>query len=255
MERRKFVKSAIIASALPIGLGAQSFSTIGQATEKEWYEIRTYEMKLGGNLDLLKAYLFTVLKPAVFRAGANHFQLFSELGESQPSKYWLWIGYPNIASYQSAQNLSADNKYKQAAKVYDAIPEDQKIYNRYSSWLLSAFDGLSQALKPVTDASLYELRTYEGYSEDALRRKIQMFNKEELTLFYKVNLNPSFFGEMIAGPYRPCLTYMINFKDMEAHDTAWKAFVKHPDWIEMSSKPEYANSVSNIRKTFLEPVE
>lgn len=255
MERRKFVKSAIMASALPIGLSAQSFSIIEQATEKEWYEIRTYEMKFGGKLDLLKAYLFTVLKPAVFRAGANHFQLFSELSESQPSKYWLWIGYPNIASYQSAQNLSSDNKYKQAAKVYNAIPEDQKLYNRYSSWLLSAFDGLSQALKPVTDASLYELRIYEGYSEDALRRKIKMFNKEELALFYKVNLNPSFFGEMIAGPYRPCLTYMINFKDMEAHDTAWDAFIKHPDWVKMSNKAEYVNSVSNIRKTFLQPIE
>ena len=82
-----------------------------------------------------------------------------------------------------------------------------------------------------------------------------MFNKEELALFYKVGLNPLFFGEMIAGLYRPCLTYMINFKDMEAHDTAWKAFINHPEWIEMSSKPEYANSVSNIRKTFLEPVK
>ena len=67
MKRRKFVKSAIIASALPIGLGAQSFSTIGQATEKEWYEIRTYAMTFGGILDLLKEYLFPVLQTTVLR--------------------------------------------------------------------------------------------------------------------------------------------------------------------------------------------
>ena len=59
---------------------------------------------------------------------------------------------------------------------------------------------------------------------------------------------------MIIGPYRPCLTYMINFKDMEEHDANWKKFGSHPDWKAMSGMDEYANTVSNIRKVFLKPL-
>ena len=80
-----------------------------------------------------------------------------------------------------------------------------------------------------------------------------MFNDEEIPLFLKVKLNPVFFGDMIIGPYRPCLTYMLNFKDMAERDANWQTFVQHPEWKVMSAKKEYANTVSNIRKIFLTP--
>lgn len=252
MKRRKFVTASLTAGSLPFGIAAQA--NVRKQAQKEWYELRTYEIRFGGNQSQLLDYLNQALKPAVTRAGANRFMLFRELGQSEPTKVWLWISYPDIGSYQSAQDLSGDKDFQQAAEFYNNLSVDQTIYNRYGSWLLNAFDGLPQAIDPVEDASLFELRTYEGYSEDAVRRKIKMFNVEELELFYKVKLNPLFFGEMIAGPYRPCLTYMINFKDMASHDASWKAFLEHPEWIKMRDKAEYANSVSNIRKTFLEPV-
>jgi hypothetical protein len=47
--------------------------------------------------------------------------------------------------------------------------------------------------------------------------------------FFKTNLHPVFFGEMIIGPHRPRLTYMLNFKDMEEHDARWETFVEHPE--------------------------
>ena len=79
------------------------------------------------------------------------------------------------------------------------------------------------------------------------------FNDEEIPLFFKVGLNPVFFGEMISGPYRPCLVYMLNFKDMDAHGAAWKEFIASPEWKTMKDKPIYANTVSNIRNYFLKP--
>ena len=38
-------------------------------------------------------------------------------------------------------------------------------------------------MDPIDGASMFELRTYEGYSEDGVRRKISMFNIEKIDLF------------------------------------------------------------------------
>ena len=177
--------------------------------------------------------------------------IFGEIGNSDPAKLYVFIAYPNGKAYLQAQNLQNDAGYIAASSEYNALSPEQTLYNRFTSSLLLAFDGMPKMMDPVDGAALFELRTYEGYSEDAVRRKIKMFNDGEIDIFLKTGLHPMFFGEMIIGPYRPCLTYMINFKDMDEHDANWKNFVGHPDWKAMSGKEEYANTVSNIRKLFL----
>ena len=258
MKRRKFLQSTVAATAastvFPFSQASGMEMPSISVEEKELYELRTYEMRFGGNEKLLIDYLKKVLQPVLKRAGVNHFMLFKELGDSNPSKIRVLISYPNSTIYLNAQNLFSDSDYVGESKGYHDLPPDQTLYNRFTSSLLLAFDGLPKMMDPVEGASLFELRTYEGYSEDAVKRKIKMFNKEELQLFLKTNLHPLFFGEMIVGPYRPCLTYMINFKDMAEHDASWKDFIDHPEWKAMSQKEEYANTVSNIRKTFLKPV-
>jgi hypothetical protein len=102
--------------------------------------------------------------------------------------------------------------------------------------------------------SLFELRIYESASEDAGRRKIDMFNKEEIALFLKVGLLPVFFGRIMAGEYMPALVYMVGFKDMTDREAVWSRFGAHEDWNTMRVKPEYADTVSNIRRVFLTPV-
>lgn len=253
MKRRKFLNTTIVASTLPLGCAASKLSG-SEEIEKEFYELRTYEIKFGGNSKLLISYLKEALQPALKRVGVNHFMLFEELGNAAPKKIIVLISYPNAALYVKAQNLQGDSTYQTASAEYHASPADKPIYNRISSSLLLAFDGLPQMMTPVADASLFELRTYEGYSEDAVRRKIKMFNVEEIPLFLKVGLHPIFFGDMIVGPHRPCLTYLLNFKDMAEHDANWKKFIQHPDWNAMKVKPEYANTLSNIRKVFLKPL-
>ena len=252
MQRRKFIQSAIAASTIPFATTSANTKIKPLEPVKELYEIRTYELKFGGDRSTLLNHLKNNLAPALGKTGVNHFQLFEELGNSDPKKIWAFISYPNAEVYLKSQNLQSDADFVKASTTYNAAPKP--IYNRYSSWLLHAFAGLPQMMAPVENAALFELRTYEGYNEDAVRRKIKMFDVEEIELFLKVGLHPVFFGEMIAGPYRPCLTYMLNFKDMEEHDTNWKAFLQHPEWNKMKAKDEYANTVSNIRKVFLKPM-
>lgn len=245
--------AAMAAGTLPMTTMA-NHSAFGMEREKELYEIRTYEAKFGGNQQLLKDYLNKVLGPSLKNLGANRFMMLGELGNSDPTKLWVIIGYPNGDAFLKAQNLQNDTAYKTAAAEYDALTPDQTLYNRFTSSLLLAFDGMPKMMDPIAGASLFELRTYEGYSEDAVRRKIKMFNEGEIGIFLATGLHPVFFGEMIIGPYRPCLTYMLNFKDMEEHDANWKQFGAHPDWKAMSGMEEYANTVSNIKKVFLKPL-
>ncbi|MCA6075110.1 NIPSNAP family protein [Fulvivirga sedimenti] len=255
MKRRKFIQAASLTSAIPLSMTfGKASATSSLAEEKELYELRTYEVKFGSNQSLLVNYLKDVLQPALKRTGVNHFILFSEYGMSNPSNLHVLISYPTVAIYLAGQNLQNDQTFNSAAQEYDAIPADRPLYNRYTSSLLLAFDGLPKMNNPIEGASIFELRTYEGYSEDATRRKIKMFNVEEIDLFYKTGLHPVFFGDMISGPFRPSLVYMLGFKDMEERDANWKVFVDHPEWKRMSAKPEYANSVSNIRRLFLQPV-
>lgn len=231
-----------------------TFAFAQQAKDKELYELRTYELKFGSNSSQLFSYLKEVLKPTLEEKGAHHIMLFKELGNADPTKVWMLIAYPNASIYMNVQELHRDADYVKKASAYNALQPNNTLYNRIQSMLLLAFDGLPQMENPVKDAGLFELRIYEGYSEDATKRKIDMFNNEELDLFYETGLHPLFFGEQIIGPYRPCLTYMINFKDMDEHDANWKKFIDSPKWKKMAAKEEYANTVNNIRKTFLVPV-
>ena len=251
MERRHFIQTGAMATAFPLAVGAKNKMDFDDGN-KELYELRTYEMRFGGNVKLLASYLKEALKPALEKVGANHFMVFSEVANTLPRNVRVLISYPNAEVYLEGQMIDQDMDFAKSAQQYNEVPVGSPIYTRFSSWLLHAFDGLPKMRKPVDGASVFELRTYEGYSEDAVRRKIKMFNQEEIPLFDEVGLHPIFYGDMIAGPYRPALTYLLNYRDMEAHGKAWKAFLESDAWNEMKVKPEYAHTVSNIRNVFLE---
>lgn len=254
MERRKFITSGIAISTIPAACATSKIQDTSQPAEitNELYEWRTYDVKWGGgSLKKLTSFLSDTLKPAMLRAGANHFMLFEDIAPGGPKKIYALISYPDPQTYVSAQNLQGDAAFVSAATDYNAIPADKPVYNRFTSSLMNAFDGMKQMMLPKEGATVFELRIYESYSEDSLRRKIKMFHDGEIPLFIKVGLTPIFFGEMISGPYRPCLVYMINCTDMDEHAAGWQGFSKAPEWAALKDQKQYANSVSNIRNMFL----
>ncbi len=224
------------------------------APRKELYEWRVYESRYGSPQSNIENYLKEALIPAMNRQGTKAIGVFREMGKTDPPKLYVLIPHASMESYAaSATRLADDAAYRTASQAYNQLTPDKAPYARYTTSLLSAFDALPQILVPAKEGRIFELRTYEGYSEDAVRRKVKMFNVDELPVFYKVKLNPVFFGEVIAGDHMPCLTYMLTFKDMAERDANWKAFGSDPDWKRVSALPEYANTVSNIIRIFLEP--
>jgi hypothetical protein len=87
-------------------------------------------------------------------------------------------------------------------------------------------------------------------------KKIEMFNEGELAIFRRAGLAPVFFGEALAGPKLPNLTYLIVFDDMAAHDRCWGAFGRDPAWRKLSTTPGYTDAeiVCNISNVFLRPL-
>lgn len=247
------MKSIILAIALLIAFTTQL--SHAAEPEKEFYELRVYELKGGGSVGPLENYFTKALIPALNKAGVKNVGVFKETSKTEPMKIYLLIPYPSMAKYQQIKDgLVKNAEFQKASEAYNTAPVDNPIYERYDSYLMLAFDGLPQLKVPAATQRIFELRFYEGYNEDAVRRKIKMFNEGEFDIFYRTKLNPVFFGEVIGGQNLPFLAYMITFKDMAERDAAWNAFIADPKWEEIKNKEEYKNTVSKIRRVFLEPM-
>ncbi|MBC7921358.1 MAG: NIPSNAP family protein [Ferruginibacter sp.] len=248
MKRRQFMAASVLAaSALTARAGTK-------APKKAVYALRTYQLRFGAPQSGIENYLREALIPALNRHGVKNTGVFREMGKTEPALLYVLIPYSSWEDYGQVTNrLSEDQAFATASQGYTRLTPDQAPFARYTTTLMSAFDGLPQLVVPAKEARIFELRTYEGYAEDAVRRKVKMFNVDELPIFYKTKLNPVFFGEVIAGEHMPCLTYLLTFKNLNERDANWKQFVDDPDWKRVSQAPEYANTVSNIIRVFLEP--
>ncbi|PPK85477.1 NIPSNAP protein [Neolewinella xylanilytica] len=254
MQRRKFFRAGAAGAIAVAGSQLGATHSPNQTTEKELIEWRVYEMAWGGNQGMLLDYLQNTLQAALRRNGATQFAVFNEYGNSNPVKLHVMIAYRNASAYLASQTLDDDAVFQSEATEYDAVGADRPLYTRFSSWLMNAFDGMPQSVPADPQAGLFELRIYEGYSEDATRRKIRMFNESEVQIFKETDLDAVFYGDMIAGPYRPALVYLLQFDDMKERDANWSKFGSHPEWNRIKDLPEFADSVSNIQRIFLMPV-
>ena len=254
MKRRKFIEHAALTSTAVL-LGQSALAGADKEVKKELYEWREYEIHFGSSQNLLHEYLEKSFIPALNKFGVKTVGVFKEIGKSEPAKIYVLIAYPTFENYLSINaNVQHDEQFIKSSSAWKQVPADKPVFNRINTSLMVAFDGLPALKVPAKEPRIFELRTYEGYSEDAVSRKVKMFNEEEFPIFYKTKLTPVFFGEVIAGPNLPCLTYMITFKNMEERDKNWAAFGADADWKKVSSDPKYANTVSNIRRVFLEPL-
>lgn len=255
MKRRGFLKNSAIAAGSISMAAPLLMRKPDQGSGKTIMEWRVYYVSRNANSrNRLNQYFTVALKPFLEKRNVQ-FALFSEYSKNEPVVLYVLIAYPDIASYMNClKDIQNDPEYLKASEFYRSIPVSEAVYNRFDTYLLEAFDNFNDVKLPVENKGLYEkLRLYESAFEEAGFRKITMFNKEEIAVFLKTGINPVFFGKILAGQHMPALLYLVAFKDMAERDAAWAKFSQDPDWITMRDKPEYANTVSNIHKTFLLP--
>jgi len=260
MQRRSFVKSSILATAV----GAMA-PKIGMSTEKstkestEFYELRVYSLKTEGQQRLIEDYFKNAFIPALNRAGSKNVGVFTELQPALQTKVYAFIPYASLEHFLTVEEkLAADAVYQQAGAAYLSAPATAPAYDRIESSLLKAFAHMPKMQAPAQKPRIFELRRYEHASENAGKKKLEMFNDAgEIDIFNRLGFNPVFFGETLIGGMRPNLIYMITFDDMEAHDSHWKSFGADPEWKKISAIPDYADAklVSRITSTMLSPAE
>lgn len=254
MKRRSFLKKSAAVAGTAIATGSLAASPAPQS-EKDFYELKVYQFSGGGGVNQLKKYYTEAVIPFLNKRGAK-VGLFGEYSLEDPPKVYVLHAHKSPADYWDAvQAMKTDKTFLEAGKSYFDLPASQPVFERYETFLMEAFDSIPQFKTPDKNRGLLELRTYESYNEDAFRRKVKMFNMEELPLFEKVGLHPVFFGELLAGRYMPALTYMLWFKDMDERTANWAKFSASDEWKIMRDKPEYADTVSKVKKIFLTPLD
>lgn len=261
MNRRKFVSASLLTasgaglmSPLKTAAGTDPFQ---QNPRSEFYELRTYILKNGRQRKVIENYFQQAAIPALNRLGSRAVGVFTEYLPQEFTKLFVLIPFQSVDDYLSVgDKLAKDTAYQQAAAEYLNAEATTPAYERIESSLLKAFTGMPRMEVPEKKARIFELRRYESPSEATGKKKIEMFNEAgEIAIFKRVGLTPVFFGETLIGPFRPNLTYMLTFDNMEEHDQNWKTFGSDPEWKKISALPEYANDkiLSNINRTFLVP--
>ncbi len=161
---------------------------------------------------------------------------------------------PFVLALRSWSSLAA---YEAGRTKVPQIDGEPLPFVRMETQLLQAFDGMPEvAVKAAEQPRVFELRTYESNTDASLRKKIGMFNDGEIDIFRKTGLDPVFFGEMVAGPNQPCLTYMLAYDSFAAREANWNTFIAHPEWLKLRATPGLSDGeiVSNISSFFLRPL-
>lgn len=261
MKRRTFVKSSFVTSAFA-GLMAPISQTSAAAESQqnvnpEFYELRIYTLKNNRQRKAVETYFQQAAIPALNRLGSKTIGVFTEYLPQGFTKLVVLIPFNSLDDYFSvADKLANDATYTQAGAEYLQAEATAPVYERIESSLLKAFKLMPKLDVPEKKARIFELRRYESHSETAGKKKIEMFNEGgEIAIFKRVGLTPVFFGETLIGPFRPNLTYMLTFDNMEEHDQNWKTFGSDPAWKKISSVPEFTDAriISNINRLFLVP--
>jgi hypothetical protein len=260
MKRRSFVKASLVSGAaatiIPSTNMASAVITRHQK-ESQYYELRIYILKNDTQQKLVEDYLKNAAIPALNRLGVKTVGVFTELKPTGQTKLYVFIPFNSISDFlQITAGLEKDAEYKKQGSTYLNAPATEPAYERIESSLLKAFAHMPQMDIPESQARIFELRQYQSATENAGKKKIEMFNdKGEIDIFKRLGFKPVFFGETLIGSLRPNLTYMITFDDMAAHDSHWKAFGSDPEWKKISAAPEYADAklVSKITSTFIVP--
>lgn len=255
-----------INTSLPILIGIICFFFVlelsAQNTKRDYYELRIYHLESKSQEGQIDNYLQNALLPALHRNGIEKVGVFKPIA-TQPDagkKIYVWIPYKSLKQYVGLQSkLDKDAAYLVAGKDYINAPHNNPPYKRIETAFLQAFSGMARFMESKVEGPkkdrIYELRSYEAATERLYRQKVKMFNEGEIDIFFKLDFNPVFFAETLAGAQMPNLMYMTTFTNMESRDAHWKAFGTDPDWERMKVMEEYQNTVSKNDTRLLYPTE
>jgi hypothetical protein len=257
VQRRRFLAASIAASTMAAAGEAAGQSSAPEA--REFYQLRRYDLMSGPQLKLTENFFRDALIPAAKRMGLGPVGAFKlEFGEQSPAYYLLIPGSSVATVAEFDLRLAKDAAFLQAAAPFWNAKSTSPAFQRVEISLLAAFQGWPRITPPGTSGKrIFQLRTYESPSNFDHVRKVEMFHSGEFEIFRKAGFNPVFFGDVLAGPRLPKLTYMLSFADLSELEARWQIFSSDPEWKKLQADPRFGfdQIVSNITNLILTPLE
>ena len=265
MKRRDFLAASCAAGVGAVGgidsvLAAEEKKKGGRkggGARRDIFELKQYQLESQDQLEGLDDFLCKAMVSALNRLGIDKVGVFHEREASDTPSVYVVIRHKTPRSvFATTAALLKDKQYLKDGEAFLNAGNGNLAYKRIRSSLLLGFTGMRTLEIPTKkDTRVFQLRIYESPTVKTGQKKIEMFNVGEIGIFRKTGLAPVFFGEAITGDNVPNLTYMLGFDNEEAQKKAWQTFIKHPDWIEIKSKPEYADKkiLCGITNILLKP--
>jgi hypothetical protein len=240
-----------------------AFAATTYAASRDYYQIQVFRLTGKVQEEKVDNFLKNAYLPALHRAGIQKIGVFKpiESDTTAGKRVYVWIPFTSLEHFAKIQDvLAGDMEYQAKGIDFLGAPYDQRPFVRKESILLKAFPDAPNYFIPnhqtTPSARIYELRSYEGPTENLFHQKVKMFNEGgEIKLFKKLDFNAVFYAEVVSGSTMPNLMYLTTFADMPTHDARWDAFRAHPEWKTMSALPEYQNTVSRSVKLLLHPTD
>jgi hypothetical protein len=230
------------------------------AQRQECYAIRIYQVQAAPQEARIDSFLQIAFLPALHRHHISGIGVFKPVGNDTAAIRRVYVLIPLSTFEEFAAlpaELAGDARYRADGRSYLTAGYDNPPYARMETILLKAFPDMPRHAAPWTSQGysadrIYELRSYEGPTEEYFANKVQMFNKGgEITLFDKLGFHAVFYASVVAGAHMPNLMYMTSFENKAARDDHWKTFGNDPTWKALSASPEYQHNVSHIDDVFL----
>lgn len=265
MERRKFLASSLAASALVAvrtSVRAEAAAESAPRESREFYQLRRYHLNSGPQRKLCDDFFRDALLPALGRLKIGPVGVFDvTIGPETPSIYVLMpsLSAETLATVET--HLTQDTEFIQAGAAFLTAPAKEPPFDRMESSFLQAFEKWPRLVLPKATAThgprIFELRTYEGATDQDHNRKVEMMQSGEAAIFTKAGAEQVFYGDTLIGTRLPNLTYMLAFQSLADRDKSWAAFRGSDEWKALSTQPRYTfeTIVSNITNLILTPTD
>jgi NIPSNAP len=260
MERRQFLAASIATSAA--AMAGRSDAQAQPTSPREFYQLRRYTLLSGPQQKLTENFFANALIPALTRRGFGPIgALRLDIGPETPTYYLIVPGRQLDTLATLDLSLAEDQQFLDAAAPFWNATAAAPAFQRVEVSLLEAFAGWPKLTPPAAAAAkakrIFQLRTYESPSNGEHVRKVEMFHSGEFQIFLHSGFHPVFFGDTLAGPRMPNLTYMLAFDDTAELEASWDAFRNDADWKKLQANPRFAfdQIVTNISNLMLSPLD
>ena len=149
-----------------------------------YYELKIYRLTDPGKNAIFDSYMKDAFIPAMHRLGIERIGVFKPIEADTAFGKMVYVFVPYADMIQCMNTVTAlenDAVYQSAGNAFLDAPYDDPPFTRYESILMKAFSYMPQYRAPSytnpPGERIYELRSYESWTEEKATKKIKMFNE------------------------------------------------------------------------------